>query len=268
MNSTATSARRPIAVVTGASSGIGFELAKQFAQNGYDLIVAAEDNGISAAASALEGLGGTVNAVRVDLAAPGGVDELIAVIRSGAIPDAVAINAGIGVGGAFQTTDLATEERLIDLNCKSSVSLAKHVVPMMTQRGSGRILFTASIAALMPSPFEAVYGASKAFVHSFALALRNELKDTGVSVTALMPGPTETNFFHRADMDDTPVGGDQKDEAALVAKQGFDALMAGHDEVIAGSLKTKVQAAVIRPLPNMVKAEVHRGMFEPDPAKH
>lgn len=137
----------------------------------------------------------------------------------------------------------------------------------MSARGRGRILFTSSIAALMPGPFEAVYGASKSFVYSFAQALRNELKDTGVTVTALQPGPTETDFFHRADMDDTQVGTDKKDDPAQVAQQGFDALMAGKDHVIAGSLKTRVQAAVIGALPDTVSAEVHRSMAEPGSAK-
>jgi hypothetical protein len=145
----------------------------------------------------------------------------------------------------------------------SSVHLAKRVVKDMVERGNGRILFTSSIAALMPGAFEAVYSASKAFLHSFSEALRNELKDTGVTVTALMPGPTNTNFFHRADMDDTKVGASKKDNPAEVAKQGFDALMAGKDDLIAGSLKTKLQGTVTKVLPETVKAEQHRHLSEP-----
>jgi short-subunit dehydrogenase len=115
----------------------------------------------------------------------------------------------------------------------------------------------------MPGPFEAVYAASKAFLHSFSEGLRNELKDTGVTVTTLMPGPTDTNFFHRAGMDDTKVGASKKDDPAQVAKQGFEALMAGRDDVIAGSLKTKIQGAVSKVLPDTVNAEQHRKLSEP-----
>ncbi|WP_445240883.1 SDR family NAD(P)-dependent oxidoreductase [Microcoleus vaginatus] len=136
----------------------------------------------------------------------------------------------------------------------------------MVDRGQGRILFTSSIAALMPGPFEAVYAASKAFIHSFSEGLRNELKDTGVTVTALMPGPTDTNFFHRAGMDDTKVGADKKDDAAEVAKQGFEALMAGKDDIIAGSLKTKILASVSKVLPDTVNAELHSQLTKPESA--
>ena len=175
-----------------------------------------------------------------------------------------AINAGVGVGGEFaRETDLKDELNLINLNVVSTVHLAKRVVKDMVERGQGKILFTSSIAALMPGPFEAVYAASKAFVQSFSQGLRNELKDTGVTVTALMPGPTDTNFFHRAGMDNTKVGTDQKDDPAIVAKQGFEALMAGKDHVIAGSLKTKLQGTVSKVLPDTVNAQQHRQLTEP-----
>jgi short-subunit dehydrogenase len=260
---------RPLAVVTGASSGIGLELAKQFAQHGFDLVIAAEDEGISAAATELSAHAVHVRPVRVDLATYEGVEQLYeAAIDGGRAIDAVAINAGVGVGGPFAATDLRAELRLIDLNVTSAVHLAKRVLPAMTARKSGKLLFTSSIAALMPDPFEAIYGASKAFLFSFAEALRNELKDSGVTVTALMPGPTETNFFHRAGMDDTKVGASKKDDPADVAREGFEALMAGKDHVVAGSLKTKLQAATVHPLPETVKAEFHRSMSEPGSAKH
>jgi short-subunit dehydrogenase len=259
---------KPLAVVTGASSGIGHELAKQFAQNGYDLLVTAEDAGIDDAARALQGLGAKVEGVRADLATRDGVDQLYGRIKAAGRPvDAIAINAGVGVGGDFaQGTDLDAELRLIDLNVKSTVHLAKHVVRDMAERGSGKILFTSSIAGTMPGPFEAVYAASKAFVLSFSEALRNELKDKGVTVTALMPGPTETNFFHRAGMDDTPVGASKKDDAAQVAKEGFDALMAGKDSVVPGSLMTKVQGLANEVLPETAKAALHRAQSKPGSA--
>jgi len=206
------SSTKPFAVVTGASNGIGYALATQFAQHGFDLLVAAEDAAIATAAHAFEGLGATVESLRVDLATYDGVEELYGKITASGRPlNAIAINAGVGVGGDFtRGTDLQAELKLIDLNVTSSVHLAKRVLPDMVGRGNGRVLFTSSIAATMPAPFEAVYGASKAFVLSFAEALRNELKDTGVSVTALMPGPTDTNFFHRAGMDDTKAGAGQE----------------------------------------------------------
>lgn len=259
------SLNRPLAVVTGASSGIGYELAKQFAQNGFDLLVTATGSSINEAAKAFEGLGAKVETVQADLATYDGVETLYDKIKATGQPvDAIAINAGVGVGGDFaRETDLKDELNLINLNVVSSVHLAKRVVKDMVERGKGRILFTSSIAALMPGPFEAVYAASKAFLHSFSEALRNELKDTGVTVTALMPGPTETNFFHRAEMDDTKVGTDKKDDPASVAKQGFEALMADKDDVIAGSLMTKIQGTVSKVLPDTINAEQHRKLSEP-----
>jgi len=262
------SSTKPFAVVTGASNGIGYELATQFAQHGFDLLVAAEDSAIATAAHAFEGLGAAVESLQVDLATYDGVEELYGKITASGRPlDAIAINAGVGVGGDFtRGTDLQAELKLIDLNVTSSVHLAKRVLPDMVGRGNGRVLFTSSIAATMPAPFEAIYGASKAFVLSFAEALRNELKDTGVSVTALMPGPTDTNFFHRAGMDDTKAGAGKKDDPAEVARQGFEALMAGKDHVVAGSLKSKLSGAANEVLPETAKAEAHRSLAEPGSA--
>lgn len=262
MNSSLT---RPLAVVTGASNGIGYELAKQFAQNGFDLLVTSTGPSINEAAIAFEKLGAQVETVQADLATYDGVETLYNKIKAtGRSVDAIAINAGVGVGGDFaRETDLKDELNLINLNVVSSVHLAKRVVKDMVDRHQGRILFTSSIAALMPGPFEAVYAASKAFLHSFSEALRNELKDTGVTVTSLMPGPTDTNFFHRAQMDDTKAGADQKDDPAMVAKQGFEALMAGKDSIVAGSLKTKLQGTVSKVLPDTVNAEGHRQLTEP-----
>jgi short-subunit dehydrogenase len=254
---------RPFAVVTGASSGIGYELARQFVQNGFDVLIAAEDAGITEAAKTLSD-GTLIESLQVDLATRDGVETLYAKIQSLGRPvDAIAINAGIGVGGAFTETKLEDELHLIQLNVMSPVHLAKRVARDMVKRGSGRILFTSSIAAIMPAPFEAVYGASKAFLLSFSEALRNELADAGISVTALLPGPTETNFFHRAGMDDTRVGQQEKDDPAQVARQGFEAMMAGEQKVIAGSFKTKLQAAVARVLPDPAKVQMHRLMSEP-----
>jgi uncharacterized protein len=260
---------RSLAVVTGASSGIGLELARQFAANGFDLIVAAEDAAIAAVVSELEGLGASVDAVQVDLATDGGVEELYRRMTDAGRPvDAIALNAGIGAGGAFATdTNLEDELKLIDLNVRSTVHLAKHVVRDMVARDSGRILFTSSIASTMPGAFQAVYNASKSFVQSFAIALRNELKGTNVTVTSLMPGPTETEFFERADMLDTKVGASDKDDPADVARDGFEALMAGKERVESASLSTKLQGRGSRLLPDSAKAEMHRKQAEPGSAK-
>ncbi len=260
-----TAQQKPFAVVTGASSGIGYELAKQFAQNNFDLLITASSATIEDAAQDIRALGSHVETIQADLATYDGVETLYAKIQSLGRPlDAIAINAGVGVGGDFaRETSLQDELNLINLNVVSSVHLAKRVLPAMIAQDSGGVLFTSSVVALMPGPFEAVYAASKAFIQSFAEALRNELKDTNVTITALQPGPTETNFFHRAGLDDTKVGTSKKDDPADVAKQGFESLMAGKDHVVAGSLKTKVQAAMTNVLPATANAEQHRKMAEP-----
>jgi uncharacterized protein len=257
--------RRPLALVTGASSGIGLELAKLFAENGFDLIVNAEDGGLYPAAEQLRAAGAQVETVQVDLRPYDGVERVYAaVVAAGRPLDAAALNAGVGRGGAFIQTDLADDLEVIDVNIISTVHLAKRILPDMVGRDEGRVLFTSSIASTMPGSFQSVYNASKSFIQSFAEALRNELKDSGVTITSLMPGPTDTNFFERADMEDTKVGQGDKDDPAQVAKQGFDALMAGKDKIVAGSAKTKAQGLANKVLPDKVKAAMHRQMAEPD----
>jgi short-subunit dehydrogenase len=260
---------RQLAVITGASSGIGFELAKVFAEEGFDLLIAAEDAELTTALDELKDGGANVEAHRVDLATEAGVIELYRHIQNTGRPvDALALNAGIGAGGAFATeTDLADELKLIDLNVRGTVHLCKLVLADMVERDAGRILFTSSIASTMPGAFQAVYNASKSFVQSFALAIRNELKDTEVTITALMPGPTETEFFERAEMEDTKVGAGEKDDPAQVARQGYEALMAGREKVVGGSFKNKVQTVAGKVIPDSKKAEMHRQMAEPGSAK-
>ena len=220
-----------LAVVTGASSGIGFELARQFAEHGFDLIVVAEDESIGGAADELRDLRVEVEPVRADLTRAGEVDRVWERVRARGRPlAAIAINAGVGGGGPFVDNDLEDELRLVDLNIVSVVRLAKYAVREMVSRGSGRVLFTSSIAAEPPAPFLAVPGASKAFMQSFADALHYELKDTGVTVTALQPGPTDTGYFDKVAAEDDP---------AEVARQGFEAMMAGERRVVAGSVKKK-----------------------------
>jgi short-subunit dehydrogenase len=258
---------RNLALVTGASSGIGRELAKQFAQNGFDLIVAAEDE-LEGAVAELQSLGATVDGVRVDLAAPEGVEELWRrVAETGRPLDAAALNAGVGAGGAFVDIDLEKQLNIVDLNCRSTVHLAHLVLRDMVARNRGRVLFTSSIASTMPGSFQAVYNASKSFDQSLALALRNELKDTEVTITSLMPGPTDTEFFERADMEDTKVGAGDKDDPEDVARLGFEALMDGKERVVAASANTKLQGRASRLLPDSAKAAMHRKMAEPGSAK-
>jgi uncharacterized protein len=256
-------------VITGASTGIGYELAKAFAENDYDLLICAENPQLEDAARELRSMADVIS-VRADLSHAAGVQDLYGWIERTARPvDSLVLNAGAGAGGDFaRDTQLDKELGVVDLNVRSTVHLCKLVLEDMVARDEGRILFTSSIASTMPGAFQAVYNASKAFVQSFALAIRNELKDTGITVTALMPGPTETEFFERADMQDTKVGAsDSKDDPAEVARQGFAALMNGDAKVIAGSVMNKVQASVAgRLLPDEAKAEMHRKQAEPGSA--
>lgn len=267
MTSPASPTTRPLAVVTGASSGIGLELARQLAEHGFDLVVAAGSTGIATAAVELAEAGGQVEPVQVDLATYEGVEQLCAaVVATGRPVEALAINAGIGAGGDFtRETDLDDELRVIALNVVSAVHLAKRLLPAMVTRGSGRVLFTSSQVSTMPGALQAVYAASKSFVQSLSEALREELKDTGVTVTALMPGATDTNFFHRAKMDHTRVGSAPKDDPAKVAQQGFDAMMAGEEKVMAGSLLTRAQTAAAKVLPDRLKAAMHHKIAGPRP---
>jgi short-subunit dehydrogenase len=264
-----TPATRPLALVTGASSGIGRELAKQFAEHGFDLIVAAEDVELDDATEELRAMGATVAPVSVDLTKPADVDRLAAAVHGAGRPlDAAALNAGVGAGGRFTDNDLVDELEIVDLNCRSTVHLAKSVVRDMVARGEGRILFTSSVAAQAPEPFQAVYGASKAFVQSFALALREELADTGVSVTSLLPGPTDTEFFDRAELTDTRLGAsDKKDDPALVARQGFEGLMKGEASVFAGSLASKAMGRLSAVTPDSMATKGKRPMTEPGSAQ-
>lgn len=262
-----TSDLRPLAVVTGGSSGIGFELARQCAVNGYDVVIAAEDAGaLREAAQALSGLGeggaSEVTPIDCDLATFDGVEKLWAAVQSLGRPvDLLCANAGVGVDGRFHETELQRELKMIQLNCTSVVHLTKRVVQGMVERGRGRILITSSVAGILPAPYMAVYAATKAFDRFFAEGLRGELKEHGITVTALEPGPVETNFFERADMENTKAGQGQKADPAFVAEQAFKALMAGKDHVNPGGM-AKAMAAT-NPLPDTAKAAIHGAMTKP-----
>jgi short-subunit dehydrogenase len=262
---TETTTGRPLALVTGASSGIGLELARQFATNGYDVLITAEDAELATAEASLRGGDAQITAVQADLATYDGVEGLWAAVTTAGRPlDAVALNAGVGVNGDFaRDIPLDADLNLIALNVNAVVHLAKRILPGMVDRGEGRVLVTSSVAATMPGPYYATYAASKAFLQSFAQAIRYELKDTGVTVTALQPGPTDTEFFDRAGMDDTKVAEAKKDDPAEVAKDGFEAVMAGKDHVIAGSVRNKAQVAGSRVLPEKARAAMQAAQTRP-----
>ena len=254
--------QRPLAVVTGASSGIGYELARLAAEDGYDLIIAADAIAIAEAQTGLEQYGAKVESLQVDLSTTDGVDQLLALIGGRAV-DALMANAGRGLGHAFLDQDWDEARFVVDTNVTGTIYLLHKIGRAMRDRDQGKILITGSIAGLMPGSFQAVYNGTKAFLDSFSFALRNELKDTKVTVSCLMPGPTDTEFFERADMLDTKVGADpKKADPADVAKVGYRAMQKGEGDVVAG-FKNKLQAAVAAVTPQSVLAEQHRKMAEP-----
>jgi uncharacterized protein len=259
-------AARPLAVVTGASAGIGFELAKLCAEHGFDLIIAADDPQLDTAADALRSIGVSVEPLLVDLATQQGVEQLHALI-GGRPVDYLLANAGHGLGRAFLEQDFNEIRHVIDTNITGTVYLVQLVTREMRARGEGKVLITGSIAGYMPGTFSAVYNGTKAFINSFAFALRAELKDSGVSVTCLMPGATDTDFFARADELDTKVGAEEKDDPVDVARAGFDAMMAGKGDVVSG-LYNKLMTAMASITPSGIAAEQHRRMAEPGTDKN
>jgi len=257
--------RRPLAVVTGASSGIGYELARICAVHGYDLVIAADVEKVEEAAQAFRALGASVDAVQTDLAEIEGVDRLYAAVN-GRTVDALLANAGHGLGRGFLDQDFDAVRHVVDTNITGTIYLIQKVARDMRARGAGRILITGSIAGFMPGTYQAVYNGTKAFIDSFSFALRAELKDTGVTVTCLMPGATETEFFERAGMTDTRVGQQKKDDPADVARVGFEAMQRGDGDVVSG-WKNKLQTAIASVTPAGVLAEQHRAMAEPGSGK-
>ncbi|HVY25154.1 MAG TPA: SDR family NAD(P)-dependent oxidoreductase [Polyangiaceae bacterium] len=257
--------QRPLAVVTGASSGIGFELAELCAGAGFDLLIAADEPSIHEAGLLLSKSGVRVDPLEVDLSSMEGVDKLYAAI-GGRKVNALLANAGRGLGHAFLDQEFGDIMRVVDTNVTGTLYLIHKIGRDMRARGDGRILITGSIAGFMPGTYQAVYNGTKALLDSFSFALRAELKDSGVTVTCLMPGATETEFFERADLMDTKVGTEKKQPASEVAKLGFDAMMRGEAEVITG-WNNKLRAAIANILPNETLAEQHRKMAEPGSAE-
>jgi short-subunit dehydrogenase len=253
---------RPLAVVTGASTGIGFELARCCVEDGYDAIVCADELEIEAAAAVLRAGGAEVKPVQADLATQTGIDELVQAVGERPV-DALIANAGVGLGGAFLDQDLRAAENVVNVNVNGTIALIHKLGRRMRARDRGRILIVGSIAGFMPGSFQAVYNGTKAFLDSFSIALRNELKDSGVTVTCLMPGATDTEFFERAGMEDTPVGRDEnKADPAKVARQGYEAMKAGKSGVVTGFMN-KVQSVFAGIIPDTVLAEMHRRTAEP-----
>ncbi len=250
------------AILTGASTGIGFELAHLAAQNGYDLLVVADEPLIEASAQDFRRHGTDVIALEADLSTLEGVDQLLEA-AGGRPVDLLCANAGRGLGHGFLDQEVAEWRRVVDTNITGTLYLLQKILRPMIARNVGRVLITGSIAGFIPGSFQAVYNGSKAFIDSFAEAIRNELKDNdGITITTLMPGPTETEFFDRADMLDTDVGSSKKDDPAKVAKDGWDALMSGHARIVSG-WKNKLQATAAHVTPASVLAEQHRNMAEP-----
>nr|WP_145549418.1 SDR family NAD(P)-dependent oxidoreductase [Variovorax boronicumulans] len=254
----------PLAVVTGASSGIGFHLALCCAKAGYDLVLAA-DTSLETVKAACEAHGVSVQTLQVELASREGVDELCELV-GGRPVGALLANAGHGLGQAFLDQRFADIQHVIDTNITGTLYLLQRLGRRMRDAGSGRILVTGSIAGFQPGSFQAVYNASKAFVDSFTAALRNELKDTGVTVSCLMPGVTDTEFFERAGLLDTKVGTGSKMDPADVAEAGFEAMQNGEADVVAG-LKNKLQVLLAKVTPSQVAAEQHRKLAEPGTAQ-
>jgi uncharacterized protein len=260
------SSSRQFAIVTGASTGIGLELAKCCAREGFDVLIAADEPQIESAATEIRTLGAIVETVQADLSTTEGVDKLYeAAMRIGRPVDALLANAGRGLGHAFLDQDFNRARLVVDTNVTGTLYLIHKVGNDMRRRNAGRILITGSIAGFTPGSFQAVYNGTKAFLDSFSFALREELRDTNVSVTCLMPGATETKFFERAGMMDTAVGTSKKDDPADVAKTGFDAMMRGDGDVVTG-WKNKFGSAVANVTPAGVLARQHRGMAEPGSA--
>ena len=257
---------RPLAIVTGASTGIGYELAKCCAREGFNLLVAADEPAIQAAAEDFRGLGAAVDAVQADLSTTEGVDALYAAAKGRPV-EALLANAGRGLGHGFLDQDWAAARKVVDTNVTGTLYLIQKVGRDMRAARKGRILITGSIAGFLPGTYQAVYNGTKAFLDSFSFALRHEVRDAGVTVTCLMPGATETEFFGRADMMDTKIGTSKKQAAAEVAETGFKAMMNGDGDVVSG-WQNKLQTAIASVTPAGVLAEMHRAQAEPGSAKN
>jgi short-subunit dehydrogenase len=256
---------RPLAVVTGASTGIGYELAKCCVRGGFDLVVAAAGPRIADAATEFRSLGAAVDAVQADLSTTEGVDKLYAALQGRQVY-ALLANAGVGLGKAFLDQPFDAVRNIINTNITGTIYLVQKIGRDMRSAGRGRILITGSIAGFAPGSFQAVYNASKAFLDSFAAALRYEVAESGITVTCLMPGATETDFFEKADMMDTRMGTMKKDDAAMVAESGFRAMMNGEADVVTG-WHNKLLTAIAQVSPTGLLTRAHALAARPGTAR-
>jgi short-subunit dehydrogenase len=257
------------AIITGASTGIGFELAHLAAQDGYDVLIVANEPLISRAGADIQQQGVEVRSIEADLSTFDGVDTLLAATNGRPI-DILCANAGHGLGHGFLDQSPSDWRHVIDTNIVGTLYLVQNVLKQMVTRGEGKVMLTGSIAGFMPGTYQAVYNGTKAFIDSFADALRAELENEGhdqITITNLMPGATETEFFDRAGMGDTSVGQAKKDDPAKVAKDGWTHMMKGGGDIISG-WKNKLQAAAAHVLPAGVTASMHKGMAEPGSGNH
>lgn len=259
------------ALITGGSSGIGFELAKLFAKDGYNLILVARgrEDLVKAAHELTQKYNVRVLPMSKDLFEPSAPFEVYDELRQeGIMIDVLVNDAGQGQYGEFVSTDLNRELKIIQLNIISLVVLTKLFVKEMVARREGKILNLASIAGKVPGPLQSVYHGTKAFVHSFTESIRNELKDTGVTVTSLLPGATDTDFFNKAQMNESKIvqEGDLADPAD-VAADGYKALMNNDDMVISG-MKNKAQVLLSNITPDeMVAEKMHKQQAPVEPKK-
>jgi len=250
----------PLALVTGGSTGIGRHLAQMAAEDGHDLLIVSDDAGVMDM-DTLSATGAGIETVQADLSQQAGIDLLMQRLGS-RVPDLFFANAGLGMGGAF--VDGAPEQirKVLETNVVSTTLLTHQILRLMVARGTGRIMLTGSIAGHLPGAYQAVYNATKAYVNTLSVGLRHELDDTEVTVTCLSPGLTDTEFFARADLLDTPLGQAPKDDPEMVARQGYKAMMAGKEEVVTG-LKNKVMVAASHVLPKGLMAEQHGAIAKP-----
>ena len=257
---------RPLAFVTGASSGIGYALAEQLAQHGYDVAISGSSDRVHESASQLRELGGDAWSHQADAGTYDGVEQYWRFIESLGRPIAVAVlNVGIATAGSFADTALDDHLKVLAINVTGTTHMAKRAVDHMVANGSGRILIVSSVSATTPTPYEGVYGGTKAFGYSLAETLREELRNHGIGVTALLPGATDSEFHSNAGMGaQTPIGRLKKFPKEEVARLGYEGLMAGNDMVVGGGDDLRASLAANRTTPEPVKAAAHASLVRPD----
>lgn len=254
--------RKPLALVTGGSAGIGLELARLLAGDGYELVITGSSARVHDVADTLGGEA-AVTPVQSDLATTEGVQAVIDATEGRAL-DVLVLNAGIAIGGAFLDLPLERHLQLLDLNIGSTVRLCHALLPAMVARGGGKVLLVSSLSAMTPTPFESVYGPSKSFMTSFGHGLREELRGSGVAITILHPGATATDFHMRAGMGETRFGDNSwKNDPAEVARQGYEGLKNGVTSLIGGDEETQRAGERFRAMSDEDKAERQAEMARP-----